>query len=207
VPKPLSDAGSSIAESYDVEGSSIAIENIDARDIGLVHEMGGTIFSERVHGAIQLFQTAALLQTVTFDVEVLIPRISRILNWGVIIDTAGRCLNAQMSVGDVEATLPVELPFFTWDSVIDSERTIRHQAGGGRTNVTWLAPSTPPNTPSALLTFGVDQPDDLTATHRISLRGTTATFGAGTIVVTGMIYHALSAVVRPSSRGMPLPSW
>ena len=43
--KILSQAGISLADLYNVEGSIAGIEQLDTRELPIVHEMSGTIFS------------------------------------------------------------------------------------------------------------------------------------------------------------------
>lgn len=205
--KILSKSGDSLADAYDVQGSVAGIDELQSRDVNLVHEMGATIFSERVHGAIQAMSSAGVAQNATWNIEVLLPRVSRILNWVVFADVVSRVADAQLSLGDVAASNPIEVPFWSWDSVLDAERVVRLNFAGSVSQEIMLIPALPSGVPGQLLAFGTEQPDAGTAVQRLAFRGTTLGFGAGSVIVTALIYHALSAVTRPSSRGLPLPSW
>jgi len=209
MPKVLAQSGDSLADLYDVEGSIAGIENLESKDVGLVHEMGSTIFSERVHGAINVIQTGDILQDVAWNLSLELPRLSRILNWSVVIDTAGRVNHCQLSMGDVTGSTEQDVPFWAWHGATgDFERTILMQIQGATAALAVeLAPITAHGPTSPMLSFGPEQPSALTRVNQINFRGSSGSFGAGTVEATAIIYHALVSEPRPSSRGLPLPSW
>lgn len=209
MPKVLSQSGMSLADLWDVEGSIAGVEELTSREVGLTHEMGATLFSERIFGSINRLTSGALLQNISFDVT-LFPNISgvhRISQVLLFADVAGRTDRAQISIN-----LPVSLrdmPLAVWD-VNDGgslSANIRFADGGAAGNQVALIPSLV-QTPA--LVFGPEQPNaDAVGPGEFVLRGLTSGFGAGTVTISAFIYSSRTDIdlAGATSFGLPVPSW
>ena len=62
MPKILSQAGDSLADSYDVAGSIAGVDDLITQDVQLLHEMGGTIFSERLTSQVLTIASGSIAQ-------------------------------------------------------------------------------------------------------------------------------------------------
>ena len=203
--KILSQAGISLAGTYDVEGSIAGVENLDANNVNLVHEMGATMFSERINSFISRVSTAALLQNVTFDLTITpvhqIPQ--RIYAIIVKANAANRIANVQLSITSTSRLF--EIPIWTWNSAVDDEIEIRwDDLGFAIGAVTYL------RSKQNLLPQMLIRMDSRAVMPDMNIRGLTSGFGAGNVtVVVGVL------VARPvgglpsgiSSLGLPMPSW
>jgi len=206
MPKVLSQAGISLADAYDVEGSIAGIETLESRDVSLVHEMGATIASERFSTTIRRATTGALAQTTTWDLEIadLPATPARVLGIQVFSSEAV----ARSSFCQVSARDPIalrEFPMWMWDTAPDTSANVRMQDNGAAVgNVTMLLPVNP--SAFALPSFfgGAGQPQTVSS---LMFRGITATFGAGTVIHTMIAYIAFAEVGGISSLGLPIPSW
>jgi len=202
VVKVLSKSGDSLADTYDVEGSIAGIEQLRPEEITLVHEMGATLFSERMSGAIRRARVEAINQSTVFDVVLTdLPagnwRVFAVVVFANFVDRVGNVMVAMRDPGSGR-----EIPIFLWDTANDAQSTARIvQEGAAAGNVQMLIPN-PLQTPS----FGVGsgQPQQV---PEIAMRGTSSAFGAGTVAVTTLIYLGLSQIGGLSSRGLPVPSW
>jgi len=207
MPKILGQAGKSLADVYDVEGSQAGIDNLVAHDVNLVHEMGAVILSERLISNIERTTTGAIAQTITFNIAaVMTTNIYRVMGIYVQTDVPARLTRVQVSLRS-----PVsgrEVPFFIWDLANDVESTINIVEAGAAVSVdTALIQTSPvPNMPT--LGISGDQPAGNQHGQEIVMRGLTETFGAGTVTVTALIHTVLASVPGSStSKGLPLPSW
>lgn len=207
--KILAQAGASLADVYNVEGSSAGINTLSSEEVQLVHEMGGTIFAERVGSEILTVNTGDLLQTVAWNLQ--IPSLTqtpmRILGVSVISDVGNRVTRAVVSI----ATEPVitagrEIPIYVWDSAEDLALTIPWvDDGAAVANEAYLRQVTPvPGVPGMM--FGSDSRPNR-RTPAIRFRGLTATFGAGTVRIVCQVHVAWAEIGGLSSHGLPLPGW
>jgi len=197
------DSGQSLADTYDVVGSSAPIETLVSHDVNLVHEMGDTIFSERFSGVVRRAVSGALLQTVAFDVIVdnIAEFPARIHSIAVLTDVAARVLKAQVSILDERAER--ELPIWAWESAAGVELPIRIiDNGAAVANMFLLMPSLNLQIPSIL--SGSESPRPVNA---IAFRGLTETFGAGNVNLTLLFHLSFTGQGGVSSRGLPIPSW
>ena len=202
--KILSQAGNSLADVYDVEGSIAGIEHLETHDLPIVHEMGATVFSERFSTDIRRATSGALAQNTAWDVVVtnLATTPFRILGVVVFALTANRANLASVAVRD-----PLdgrELPIWLWDSNADVEVQARlSDDGGAVATVQMLRPG---QILEAIphLTSGADQPQPV---NEIAFRGLTLGFGAGTVETIMLLHNGFSQVGGISSRGLPIPSW
>lgn len=202
--KILSRSGDSLADVYDVEGSVAGIEQLETRELPIVHEMGSTIFSERLAGDIRRMTTGAVIQGTAFDVVIanLPAGIWRILNVMVFADVAARVEHAAVLLRD--PTDAREIALSVWDSTNNVESTCRiDDDGAGVANLEVLV-SDPIQHPS--LGIGTGQREGQQV-NDIALRGKTLSFGAGDVTVVALIYIAHSHVGGISSRGLPIPGW
>jgi len=207
--KILAQAGVSLADVYDIEGSIVGVEELDARDVKTVHEMGATILSERLGAQIHLLQTSALAQNLTWDIELPPFRdITRLLNVAVVHNTVtGRVLHTNVSLNNAFPGDESEIPLFNWTFGVgnDVTKTCRIKLSGlSVMDLLRLSPGegfTPPT-----LIVGTQQPQ---AVPTITWRGKTGGFGAGTVTVTALILVAAPSSVGSGlkNKGLPVPSW
>jgi len=207
--KILGDAGRSLADIYDVSGSTVHVDELDVGVVAGVHDLGPTIASERMGSSLVVMRTSDELQTVDFNVVTPVgdmPGITRIVGITVFAD-GDRVLVCGLWL--VDAAVQNELCLWSWGGSGDEA------IGAFRTNIlgtiadrTLLRPTiNMGNNPG--LAFGPGQRAQMPA---FALRGTTTTFGAGTVEVTAHIQIANSDVTgtgtgAPSSIGLPVPSW
>lgn len=199
--KVLGHAGVSLADVYDVEGSIAGVEELDANSVKTVHEMGGTIFSERLSARITNITSGALAQNLTFDVSFSVTEISRFIALSVITTDAARVSVCQVSITTPALFGATDSPVWAWDTS-DTFRTIRVLLGGTVQTRELLVALRPPLLPSMLT-----REDSPRLTNTVTLRGLTTGFGAGT-VTTSLLMHFLFPE-RPglSSKGLPIPGW
>ena len=201
--KILSQAGNSLADVYDVEGSIAGIEQLETADLGLIHEMGATVFSERFTTVIRRIPSGNVTQNQNIGVTVsdLPTTPTRILGCAIITDDASRLSRASLSVRE---PLPQaqEFPVWVWDGT--NNLAIRLADDGGAADFELLVGQ---DSASMLPSFGGGngQPGMLATELRLVAR--TTGFGAGTVFVTGLVYTAQTDVGGISSRGLPIPSW
>lgn len=201
--KILGQAGISLSDIYDVKGSIAGINRAEFRDLSLVHEVGETVFSERVGGEIIRLDSTAIAQNTAFDITTLAVGTTptRLLGVQVFADVAARVANVAVSLRDVPALN--EIPVFIWDSASDSERTVRIVDNGGAAAAVLMLVGPAVQVPN--MTFGNDQRDRI---NGIVMRGVSAGFGAGTVTVVALLYVAFpSGTGGLSSYGLPIPSW
>ena len=205
MPKILGQAGISLADVYDVEGSIAGTEELLSQDVGLAHEMGGQILSERLGSFVVILDTGAIAQSLNFEVifNGLPDCVNRILGCKVVVNNAARVNEANVTIS-VPGSL--EYPIFVWDDAQDVEREIRMQTGGtvgGKFELSSALPFVP--------TLALRAESEKTMPSLI-LRGTTIAFGAGTVITQALLYLCRGNTEtptpgEPSSHGLPLPSW
>lgn len=207
--KILGQAGVSLADAYDVEGSIAGVEELDADSVKTVHEMGATIHSERLGGAIRRATSGAQLQNVAFDHAIIdLPGVPyRILGVSalVISGVSGRIAHYQISLRNEAAGR--EMPIFVWDGGFDQEPSVRIQDNNNpAASIPLLRPTSHAfNSMPNLMIAGQNQPQVL---DRIQVRGLTSGFGAGTVDVALLVYIAFSDLgTSISSYGLPIPGW
>ena len=204
--KVLSQAGSSLADIYDVEGSIAGIDQLLTDELPIVHEMGGTVFSERLSGEIVRLSTGALAQSVAFDVILTSPPINtyRLLGLFVFADV-NRVSFAQVSLRNTGTDR--EIPLWWWDTTasINDVSSVRMRDNGAAA-ATHIALNTPQfQLPSLAIRSGQLQETG----GEIVFRGEMTAFGAGTVTATAILYLGLTDLPTAglSSRGLPIPSW
>ena len=204
----LGKAGVSLADVYDVEGSVSGVADLRSEEVQTVHEMGATIFSERLNAAITIITTGAIAQNIDFGVGLAQPlTVRRIVALVVIASTAGRTARAQVSITGGEAGSQTECPLFSWESGTgtDLERELRIEVDGVAAAHHQLVPG--PSSIVSVPSFVVGSQGPIVDQSRVIMRGRTGAFGAGTVVVRCVLYQAFSEVEGISSFGLPVPSW
>lgn len=196
-------SGTSLADMYDTVGSEAPINTLLSEEVNLVHEMGGTIQSERVGGLLRRRSTGALLQTVSFtDTITNISEFpSRLHSVTVYVDAAARMLKIVVSIHDVDAER--EIPIFAWESANGIEVPIRVVDNGDPISDQFLLVSQMPIGAPTML-YGSTSPRPL---NDIVIRGTTETFGAGDVTAIILLQISFTGVGGIDSRGLPIPSW
>ncbi len=204
-------AGTSIADVYDVQGSIVEIDELlDKQGVHLTHEMGSTVFSERVRGGILRRSTGALLQNVAWDITLTLPvGVTRIHRWAVVADVAARTQHCQLSIANSGAGIETDLPFWAWDvATTDIEKVIRMQlAGAAVANISIMQLGLPTDGGGSFMAYGTSQPNSGNAANQLIFRGLTSGFGAGNVTVTAIIFDAFPQLIAPASRGLPIPGW
>lgn len=204
----LSQAGTSLADVYDVEGSVVGLEALDVSDVKAVHELGGQIHSERLLVFGLQIGSTALAQNLTWDVELSVfpDSINRILSIAVIADVGSRIDNCSVHIRD-SLTLR-DIPIWMWDSVNDLEGAVRWSAPAVAAHVA-LRPviNLPGGAPCLLARTGTSR-----RMPTLFFRGLTSGFGAGTVLALALVNvarpdDAVPAPGNPSSHGLPIPSW
>jgi len=203
--KVLGQGGISIADILNVEGSQLEIDQIEARPINLVYELGQTIFAERLSGSIFRAATTAMDQDTNFDIITTnLPDVpTRILGIQVFTpDDPARLSHANVSMrnNDVER----EIPIWVWDAT-NSER-VRMQDNGAAVGDRFVFQPIPELRLLPNMLMGTSQPETV---DDIALRGRTAGFGAGTITVVAIYYVAFAEETQSGvgSFGLPVPGW
>lgn len=202
--KILSKSGDSLADMYDVAGSVAGIEELITHELPIVHEVGQTIFSERLSAGIRTRVTGDLLQSVQWNLFITeLPNgIARIL--GVEVFTSNGSRVEMVSAAIQTANLEDEIPIFLWDQneqVIDGLIVAGGAAVATRNHLINGLP-----TAHTSMLVGGGQPQRM---DQISFRGTTLAFGAGTVKIT-LLVHLLFTHLGgnvPGNRGLGVPSW
>ena len=204
MPKVLAQAGVSLADVYDIEGSIAGVDQLLSSEVVLSHEMGGTVFSERLVGSIERLQTGAVAQNTAFDLTLVTPPagIFRIVAVYVQADLSARTSFVQVSLRD--PTTEREIPIFIWQVTNDLQSSIRIvENGGAAGTAAALIQASPTGIPS----LGVGAGQRVRVGEEIVCRGLTSGFGAGTVVHTMLIYLAVASVPGLPSVGLPVPGW
>lgn len=210
--KILGQSGRSLADSYDVEGSQVQIQNLEDRDVHLVHEMGGTQFSERLSGQIFRLLFDDIAQNVTLGASFAGLPVTpfRLLGFQVLVEDALEArvtrMTASLSSLDAAGTATQDIPFWAWDTTLGTSETVRVFDDGATANFDLLipAPNNPPQLPQ-LLTGSLQRG----VVNGITVRGLTAGFGAGDVDITCLAYILFADALGEglSSLGVPVPSW
>lgn len=201
MPKVLSQSGNSLADVYDVEGSIAGIEELLSKDVNLVHEMGSTIFSERLSARMIALSSGALAQSLEWDINFSFAEHTRILAVQVVTATVARVNQASVALLSGAAVDDMEVPIWAWDAN-EGSVVARVLIGGAVATQAVLISPIVPQVPSMLT--GNDAPRPAST---VSFRGGTTAFGAGTVITQALIYGLFPQVAGLSSRGLPIPGW
>jgi len=205
MPKILGQAGTSLADVYDVAGSIAGIETLRSEEVAPVHDMGQTIFSERLSGDIRNVTTGAIAQNTNWDLILSGAPVTptRILGVMVFTDVVARVGHVTLSLRTDVAAQEQEVPLFAWDSTIGATVLIRTEAFGTVADRDCLI-NVPGVATLPSLLIGEAQPVPVAD---IAFRGDTNGFGAGTVTISAVILRAFSQVEGLSSFGLPIPGW
>jgi len=203
--KILSQSGNSLADVYDVVGSVAGIDQLISNELSIVHEMGATLFSERLRTTIRRTVTGNIAQSTSFNATLTnFPSvISRLLGAMVFSDDASRISNCVLS--SVDSLNDLEIPIWVFSG---NSKVIRY-----RDNTPTIADfdmllGEPGQTLIPNFTGGSGQgPGQADLVTQIAMRGTTTAFGAGTVFVRVVYLIAFPVSFGLSSRGLPIPSW
>lgn len=204
--KVLAQAGNSLADIYDVEGSIAGIEHLETHDLPIVHEMGATVFSERISANIRRGTSGATAASTAFDVDIPLGAapVIRILALSVFTTVTARLDHVTASMHDVLNGR--EIPIFAWDTNDGgTESAVRVSLeGAAAAEAIMLVPrvSAQVNMPNMII--GSGQPNGI---PEIAFRGITTAFGAGTVTCTVLVQQCFPFLRGISSRGLPVPSW
>jgi len=203
--KILAQTGISLADVYNVQGSQIGVEHLDATDVKTVHEMGGTIFSERLSLTTRRQATSANAQNLGWNHIItdlpLVPW--RLLGVTVIVDEETRMDRVQVSLRDSGRNR--DFPVWVWSNADGDHLPILiDMSSGTPSNEFILVPERPlvGNLPS--IGAGSFQPQIV---DQVAFRGQTSGFGAGTVVATLLFHIAFADIGGVSSFGLPIPGW
>jgi len=204
VAKILAQTGNSLADIYNVLGSIAGIEDLDTRTLPIVHEMGGTAFSERLSGAVRRITTGDILENVSWEVKLtnLPTPYARVLSLIVMADTANRVTTAQVSIEN--GTQTREVPIYAWSSASDASISLRINDDGAVAVFNLLRPAVQLQGMPALI---IQQSIPSFAMGNLVFRGLTSGFGAGTVEVVAVVNVAFPFTAGLNSRGLPIPSW
>lgn len=201
--KVLSQAGNSLADVYDVEGSIAGIDHLETHELPIVHEMGATVFSERYNTDIRRAPTGAIAQNVAFNVFVtgLPPTPTRLLGVAVFADDATRVLQAAVFAREPDRGR--DMPIWVWDGTTSIISTFDDNGSSAAFDL--LVGSVAMNmVPTMVGAVGQPQPQMVSD---LVFRGLTTGFGAGTVAITALYYSANAQLGGVSSRGLPIPGW
>lgn len=205
MPKILSRSGASLADVYDVEGSVAGIENLETKELPIMHEMGATVLSERFTTRIFRVTTGAIAQNIAFRVEeVNLPETpARLLGLQIITSDMTRLTRA--AVLGTDPTLGQDIPLWIWDNITALDFPITMEDAGSSAVFRVLQPLGPPTISPAFM-GGKEQQDSMVSSA--TLVGLTTGFGAGTVIITALLLLAFPRRDNSvSSKGLPIPSW
>jgi len=202
VVKILSQGGRSLADQYDVEGSIAGIDDLESREVTLVHEMGATLFSERMRTTFRSSNVIAS-QSLAFIIPItnFPPHVSRILGIQVLTDDQTRLNDVQVSVTDPIAGGGQDFPIWVWEGT-------HRVANVAMAGVTTLLGILQPEPGSLIPTFVLGDDQGSGGNMRnITLRGNTNAFGAGTVTTHLLVHFAFTFTGGVSGFGSKVPSW
>ena len=208
--KILSQGGRSLADMYDIEGSIAGIEQLESREVTLVHEMGATLFSERMRNTFRR-STVLASQNLAFIIPItnFPPGISRILGVQVLADDATRVDRCQVSINDPVSSGGQDVPIWASKSVtlgVGVEFQTQNIANAGVTTTTDLLVPEVGTVQLPTFVLGDDQGVGFNM-RNVTLRGFTEGFGAGTVLVTLLLHFAFTFTSGVSAYGANVPSW
>jgi len=205
--KILGQAGVSLADVYDIEGSVVGLENLDVSEVKAVHDLGGQIHSERLISFIVLSSSGAVNQSAAIGVTAggIPDSVNRLLGVSVLASAAARVDHVALTIQDADTGR--EFPIWSWDTNDDREQQILWSLDGAGAAAFFLLSTLVTQLPQLLTRLGTSL-----AMPQLVMRGTTSAFGAGTVTVRAL-YHLCRPNTgnptpgEPSSHGLPLPGW
>lgn len=201
-------AGESLADQYQVAGSSVEITELrDKEGINLSHDMGAVLLSERMELQNRQISAEAVAQGVNFEETFTAPGLadapSRLIAIRMIANETARILRATLMLQDPQSGR--EVPLFAWDSAADAEVVVLwSDNGAARAGDFLLAPVIAVTIlPVLLVRMGA-----LHTMPNLILTGRTEAFGAGTVTLRCLMTIA-APIAGPTGAtvGLPIPSW
>jgi len=198
-------AGESLADVYDVRGSIAGLDELETKTVQAVHELGATIFSERLRARVISGVSGDKAASASFDFTLFnftaIPFI-RIHQIFVFTDTTSRLADVAVSIED-EKSAGTGMPIWVWNG--SDELAVRTSVAGSPTNTIALVPSIAfGGLPSFMV--GRNQPGQESSPN-LTVRGNTSAFGAGDVEVTAHALVSFPILGGVNSRGLPVPGW
>ena len=201
--KILSQAGSSLADIYDAQGSIAGIDQLETRELPIVHEMGATVFSERYATTTRRAVSGNIAQSTAFNLVLtnLPATPTRLLGLAVISDDGSRVARAVCVVHDPNENQDVPIWAFngnliTIDMIDNNAARAAFSLLRGERDATFI--------PTMV---GGSGQSNQNMVDQIALRGDTGAFGAGTVFIRVIYYLAFAFQGGVDSRGLPIPSW
>jgi len=111
--KVLSKSGDSLADVYDVEGSIAGIERLQSEEVHLTHDMGQTLFSERLASRMLELSSGVLSQSTVFNVNFSIGITSRLLAIQVLSTNSGRLVKCSVAITSPPAVDNMDVPIWS----------------------------------------------------------------------------------------------
>lgn len=211
MPRILSQAGNSLADIYDVRGSIAGIDDLETRELGIIHEMGATVQSERFLTAIRRVPVAPVAQSLTMTGVIVsgsgptdLPlEVTRLLGVQVFTDDVSRVNNMALLARQPDAVLGIqEFPLWVWDG--SGSTPVRFIDDAIESTPDMLTPILDPPVPT--FCGGAGQTNQIMVKDLV-LRGNSSAFGAGTVLAVCLLYLAVAVIPGTRSRGLPIPSW
>lgn len=207
--KILAQTGVSLADVYDIEGSIAGVDKLSSDEVILVHEMGATIFSERIAGRIIRLDSGVVNQNDTWDIQSTgLPATPfRILGVTVFADVGSRVNHTTLSLRVSQDDQEMPIWVYNQDCGSCGVTTSRFQDDGqllAQHNIlTPVAGVT--NFPTMMFGNTARIGDQIPT---LAWRGNASGFGAGDVEAIALIQIAFAIDAGGlSSKGLPLPSW
>lgn len=205
--KILSKAGQSLADMYQVAGSIVGVDELETRELGIMHELGATVFSERFTTTILKARSAPTAQNTNIDMSFdgqSGTSMARVLGVAVFCNIAAQMATFQVSVHrepGVGTNVDQDYPVWIWGG--DSFPT-RISLDGTlvQRDVLLGAPGQ-----VHLPNFLEGSKQGTNPVLDLRMRGRTAGFGAGTETIWVLIYLAFTVSGGISDFGARIPSW
>ena len=204
--KVAGESGHSVGQTYQLPGGVIEIEDVATANVNLTHDLASTIFSERFRTQVFEIKSGAIAQSTSWNVTYtgLPATTTRIL--GVIVQSAGADKTTRATVSIYDADSGLDMPFFYWDITKDEEVGVIMSDSAGVAVQRVLQPVNS-FIGMPLPSFGGGKLQPHGTARNLSFRGTTNSFGGGTVECTACLMIASSAVANVVSQGLPIPSW
>ena len=202
--KILSQSGQSLADIYDIEGSVAGLEQLETRELPIVHEMGQTVLSERF--TTRIFRISSIVaQNVGFSNELAtLPETpTRLLGVQVICTDPTEL--TRVAVLATDPTLGQDIPLWVWDTAASASEIVVLEDAASAVTRSILVPR--PSL-SVFPAFVGGREQQGAQVSSVTLTGLSAGFGAGTTTCTALLYLAFPLRdINISSKGLPIPSW
>jgi len=212
--KILGRGGASLGTTYDVEGSTVAVDKLADEEVHLVDAMGNRIHSERLCTIITQSTTGVIATATAFNVDLsaadpLPDCPHRLVSINVIALGGNETDFVLVSMRD-PATGREQI-LWAWDLDNDQEQKVRwvNDGVGPATDRVLVQLSPVIELPIIVTRIGLEAQSGMMPTFH--LRGQTAAAGAGETYFVQMVFVRPASVSplpgEPTSHGLPIPSW